>query len=102
MADISQNTTAVGVRSKSRDFFHGGVGFITVFVGVDDSPDIPLQRKIVCARKIDDLTVREIWTAADGTGVIDDLNPSLLYTVTAFDHAGVYGAVVADDVAPEV
>jgi len=90
------------VLTKSRDFHHGGVGFIPVFVGIDDSPDIPLSRKVTCSRKIDDLTIRVIWTAVDGAGVIEDLNPNMLYTVTAFDYTDVYGAVTADDVAPEV
>lgn len=122
MADIAQDTTSVGVystvltlsaagvfagvllsgSSHTKDYIHGGAGFIPVFVGIDDSPDIPLRRKVACARKIDDLTVRTIWTGVDGTGVIEDLNPDILYTVTAYDYTDVYGAVTADDVAPEV
>lgn len=98
MADISLDCEDSGATSTTRDFLHGGAGYIPVFVGIDATPDVPLRRKVIASRAIDNLSIRLIWTEEDGTGTIEDLNPAYKYNVQAFDYTGVYAIAGANDV----
>lgn len=90
------------VINKSRDLVYGGMGRIPVLTAIDDSPDQPVSCKVVAARSSDNRTVRQIVTAADGTGVIEDLDPRYTYNVQAFYTDDTYGVVGANDVPCEV
>ena len=88
---------------KSRDYIHGGAGFITGTVEEKAAPNVPLRRKVRLHRDVDGMLVRETWSnATTGAYTFTDINPAYTYTVIAYDYAHNYRAVIADNLLPEV
>lgn len=88
---------------KSRDYIHGGAGFITGTVEEKATPNIPLRRRVRLHRDVDGMMVRETWShAATGAYTFTDISPAYTYHAIAFDYARNYRAVVADNLTPEV
>lgn len=88
---------------KSRDYIHGGAGFITGTVEEKATPNVPLRRKVRLHRDVDGMLVRETWShATTGAYTFTDINPAYTYHAIAFDYARNYRAVIADNLTPEV
>lgn len=88
---------------KSRDYIHGGAGFITGTVEEKATPNIPLRRRVRLHRDVDGMMVRETWShATTGAYTFTDINPAYTYHTIAFDYARNYRAVIADNLTPEV
>ena len=88
---------------KSRDYIHGGKGFIPGTVEEKATPNIPLRRRVRLHRDVDGMMVRETWSdAVTGAYTFTDINPAYTYHAIAFDYARNYRAVVADNLTPEV
>jgi hypothetical protein len=125
MAEIALGTIAVGITStvqsaggagayagalspappsSSRDYLHGGTGFIASTVKEKNTPiDTPLRRRVRLYRDSDGLLLRQTWSdATTGNYRIDDLDPAQRYTVIGIEHLHNYRAVLADNLTPEV
>ena len=62
----------------------------------------PLARKVVLHRSLDKKLIAETWSsAADGIYEFAYLSGIYTYYAIAFDHAGNYRGVIADNLAPE-
>jgi hypothetical protein len=70
-------------------------------VFVDDTPDIPVRRKVRLFNLIDGYLAREVWSDAL-TGAYLFTGIALRdYFVVSHDHTGTYNAVIKDRVTPE-
>jgi hypothetical protein len=70
-------------------------------VFVDDTPDIPVRRKVRLFNLIDGNLAREVWSDAV-TGAYLFTGIALRdYFVVSHDHTGTYNAVIKDRVTPE-
>lgn len=86
------------------DIEDGGVGRITGTVKEKGSPaNTPLRRRVVLQSHRDKRTVRETISDA-GTGVYEFLEIAMgrTYDVISYDHTGIYRAVIADNLSPEL
>ncbi|WP_300335648.1 hypothetical protein [Accumulibacter sp.] len=78
---------------------HGRVIGTTKNVG---TPNYPVARRVRLLRKRDGAVVREVWSDAAGNYQFTQVRHDLDYVVMAHDHTGLYNAVVADTVTPEL
>lgn len=70
-------------------------------VAIDDTPDIPVRRRVRLHDKPTGRVVRETWSdAVTGAYTFDKLRDGLYY-VTAFDHTGNHNAVIKDSIRPQ-
>lgn len=92
------NGLARGMLS-SRDLSDlGGNGRIHGDVKKVGSPDSPVWRRVRLFARRDGRLVREQWSdPVTGAYSFEYVNPSLEYTLVAYDHTGVYQAVISDN-----
>lgn len=84
------------------DAEHGGHGRIVGTVKNTGSPDYPVIRKVRLLRKRDGVLARETWSDAVGNYVFDHIRHDVDYVVLAHDHTGLYNAVIADSLTPDL
>lgn len=66
-----------------------------------NTPDLPVSRRVRLHDQRTGDPVREVWSdPATGAYSFDWIRPGTYY-VTAFDHTGSYGAVIADNLPAE-
>jgi len=84
------------------DTEHGGRGFrvgTTYNVG---TPNYPVSRRVRLLRKRDGVLARETWSDIAGNYAFHKIRHDVEYVVLGHDHTGLYNAVVADTVTPEL
>mgnify|MGYP000862448990 CR=1 FL=1 len=84
------------------DVEHGGRGRVAGTTKNVGAPDYPVSRRVRLLRKRDGLLARECWSDAGGNYLFDKVRHDREYVVMAHDHTGLYNAVVADTVTPEL
>lgn len=87
---------------KLKDAYWGGLGVISGTVKEKNLPsNTPVVRRVRLFDQRSSLLVAETWSTP-GTGAysFENLDASLKYTVIAYDHTGLYGAVIADGLTP--
>lgn len=90
-----------GHHSARFDAVDGGNYRIAGTVAIDDSPDIPVSRRVRLFHRLSGRMVRETWSApVSGAYEFRNLR-SQLYLVVSHDHTGVYNAAVKDSITPE-
>lgn len=63
----------------------------------------PLRRHVYCMDMLTSTVVADMWSdATTGAYVFNDLDLTRRYTVFAYDYTGMYGAVIADNLTPEL
>lgn len=83
--------------------FSPGRGRIAAKVEIKSTPvNMPVARRVVLLRHVDDKKVAETWSDALGNYSFADIDERQTYYVIAFDHTGSYRAVIADKLRPEV
>lgn len=101
------NTVVVNPIRGRNDYLTGvtgqGIGRVSGTVAIDDSPDIPVKRRVRLYRQRDGLLIEEKWsdpiTGAFSFDYIDELQT---YFVISFDHTGTYPAVCGDNLVPDL
>ena len=62
------------------------------------SPNQPLHRRVILIEERSGNVIRETWSdAITGAYSFPEISPQLKYTVVAYDHTGIYSAVIADN-----
>lgn len=86
-------------RYSTRDLSEiGGAGRIHGDVKKVGSPDSPVWRRVRLFTRRDGRLVREQWSdPVTGTYSFEHINRALEYTLVAYDHTGVYQAVISDN-----
>lgn len=84
------------------DTEHGGRGRVIGTTRNTGIPDYPVSRRVRLARKRDGVLARETWSDAAGNYLFEHVRHDIEYVVTAHDHTGLYNAVIADSVTPEL
>lgn len=88
-------------RSFKFDGADSGPLSISGTVAIDDTPDIPVRRRVRLHDKTTGRLVRETWSdPVTGAYAFEKLRDGLYY-VTAFDHTGNHNAVIKDAIRPE-
>jgi hypothetical protein len=65
--------------------------------------NIPAHRRVRLLRERDALLVRELWSdPVTGAYSFDFIDEAIPYTVLSYDHTGVFQAVVANNLTPEL
>lgn len=83
------------------DMADSGPLSISGTVAIDDTPDIPVRRRVRLHDKPTGRLVRETWSdPVTGAYAFEKLRDGLYY-VTAFDHTGNHNAVIKDAIRPE-
>lgn len=93
--------TVVATKTLTYDPFDGGNFRIAGTVAIDDSPDIPVRRRVRLFHKLSGRLVRETWSAEDGSYEFRDIANDT-YLVVAHDHTLQYNAAVKDSITPEL
>lgn len=91
--------------SESRnDTFFGGRGVINGTVKEKSTPaNLPLFRKVRLIDERSGYVVAETWSdATTGNYSFANIDRSRTYTVVSYDHTGLYRAVIADRLTPEL
>lgn len=89
------------LRVRRQEFW--GYGLIYGTVKADGTPDYPVSRKVQLLREIDGRCIDETWSnSTTGYYEFRYIDPTLKYTVVAFDYTGSFLAVVADNITPEL
>ena len=81
-----------------------GIGKIAGTVKEKGAPaNTPLRRRVVLQNHRDKRTIRETWSDPI-TGVYEFLEIAMgrTYDVISYDHTGIYRAVIADNLSPEL
>ena len=86
----------------SMDMEFAGNGRIIGTTKNTGSPDYPVSRRVRLARKRDGVLARETWSDPAGNYAFEHVRHDMDYVVTAHDHTGLYNAVIADSVTPEL
>lgn len=94
-----QRQATPGIALDMENGGHGRVIGTTKNVG---TPDYPVARRVRLLRKRDGVLAREVWSDAAGNYLFDKVRHDREYVVMAHDHTGLYNAVVADTVTPEL
>ena len=84
------------------DAEHGGRGRIVGTVRATGTPNYPVARRVRLLRQRDGALARETWSGPDGNYVFDHIRHDLPYVLMSHDHTGLYNAVIADSVIPEL
>lgn len=90
------------VATVAQDVVNTGRGRVYGTTKNTGSPDYPVARRVRLARKRDGILIRETWSDAAGNYVFEHVRHDIQYVVTSHDHTGLYNAVVADSVIPEL
>jgi hypothetical protein len=86
-----------------RDIYHAGIGKIAGTIKETGTPNSPVFRRVRLFRDKDGLMLRETWSdPVTGEYQFEYIDEAQTYTVVSYDHVGVYRAVVADRVTPEI
>lgn len=87
-----------------RNTYFGGTGQIVGTVKEKNLPvNVPLHRRVCLLEEKTRLLVAETWSdAITGNYLFERIDPTRKYTVLAYDHTGLYRAVIADAQVPEV
>ena len=106
--EISSNIARpLRVRTAGQlDYVMGGNGLDrvrgrTVEQEDNNSPKVPVSRRVRLYRDRDGLLIREAWSNAQGDYEFPRIDSTTAYTVLSYDHEGDFRAVVADRVTPE-
>jgi len=98
--------TRLSVESGSvKDLITGvlGQGIGRVKGTVKITPATPTHRKVRLIRERDNMLIREQWSdAATGDYDFKFVDELQTFTVLSYDHTGLYRAVVADGIVPEL
>jgi hypothetical protein len=93
--------SAVDSGVVSLDQLDGGYWRIVATVAEKALPNnTPLQRRVVLIDERSHRVIRETWSDAAGNYAFNDISGARTYTVLAYDHTGLYGAVIADNLSP--
>lgn len=84
------------------DTDNGGRGRVIGTTKNVGTPNYPVARRVRLLRKRDGALAREVWSDAAGNYQFNNLRHDVDYVVMAHDHTGLYNAVVADAVTPEL
>lgn len=84
------------------DLEHGGRGRVTGTTKNVGNPDYPVSRRVRLLRKRDGQLAREMWSDAGGNYDFTHVRHDVEYIVLSQDHTGVYNAVIADFVTPDL
>ncbi len=60
----------------------------------------PYRSRVVLIEQISGRVIREVWSDAAGNYAFTGIAGGRKYTVAAFDHNGLYRAVIADNLLP--
>ena len=101
-ADPIPGATTTGLArglKSSRDLSElGGNGWIHGDVKKVGSPDSPVWRRVRLFTRRDGRLGREQWSdPVTGAYSFEYINAALEYTLVAYDHTGVYQAVISDN-----
>lgn len=106
---FSNPTTNTQVKMKvadlpRRDMLLGGNGIITGTVKEKSTPsNVPLYRRVRLIEQRSGYTLAETWSnATTGAYSFANIDRSLKYTVVSYDHTGLYRAVIADNLTPDL
>ena len=97
-------TPAISAFDLSFDLEDAGRGRITGTVKEKSAPvNMPLRRRVVLQNHRDKRTIRETWSDPV-TGVYEfrEVAMDRTYDVISYDHTGLYRAVIADNLSPEL
>jgi hypothetical protein len=93
---LATSSSAVRVAIDTQD---GGSGSITGTVKQKAFPtNTPLVRRVRLFHEASGRLIRETWSDTSGNYSFSNLAKSVPYTVVAYDYAGSYRAVIADNV----
>lgn len=84
------------------DTDNGGRGRVIGTTKNVGTPNYPVARRVRLLRKRDGGLAREVWSDAAGNYQFNNVRHDVDYVVMAHDHTGLYNAVVADTVTPEL
>jgi hypothetical protein len=97
----ARDNGGVLLRERKRyDAVDGGALSISGTVAIDDSPDIPVRRRVRLFEKKSGRFVRETWSAVDGSYSFTNLKDQE-YFVLSHDHTNNYNAAIKDRITPE-
>lgn len=85
-----------------RDQQYGGLHRIVGTVKQVGTPNQPVARRVRLFRMRDGVFIRETWSSTTGDYAFEWIDGSETYFVASFDHTGLYGAVIADGLTPEL
>jgi len=89
--------------AKLRDVYYGGNGRITATTKDVGTPDFPVGCRVRLIREHDGVIIRETWSdPVTGVYSFDYIDPTLLYSVSAWDHTNTYNAVIASNLTPDI
>ena len=97
-------TSAFNDNLSRRNTYFGGTGQVTGTVKEKMLPaNVPLHRRVCLLEEKTRLLVAETWSdATTGNYVFERIDQTRTYTVMAYDHTGLYRAVIADRLVPEM
>lgn len=84
------------------DLENGGRGRVIGTTKNVGNPDYPVSRRVRLLRKRDGFLAREGWSDAGGNYLFEHVRHDIEYIVLSHDHTGVYNAVIADSVTPDL
>jgi hypothetical protein len=88
--------------ARFRDMEHEGAGRIIGTTKNVGDPDYPVSRRVRLFRKRDGVLAREMWSDAAGNYQFNHVRADVEYVITSHDHTGLYNAVIADSIIPEL
>ncbi len=97
-------TAAFAEKLARRNIYQGGVGRITGTVKEKSLPtNVPLHRRVCLLEEKTRLLVAETWSdVTTGNYTFERIDMGRTYTVMSYDHTGLYRAVIADRIVPEM
>lgn len=102
-AEGGYNTFAINDAPHRRNVHFGGAGKIVGTVKEKSTPtNVPLVRRVQLYSEVTRLLVGETWSDSAGTYAFTGIDMLQKYTVISYDHTGIYRAVVADNLSPEM
>lgn len=86
------------------DIYDGGRGCIVGTVREKSTPaNTPLRRRVVLLVMPGSRAIRETWSdAVTGVYSFSEIAMGRTYSVLSYDHTGIYRAVAADNLQPEL
>ena len=86
------------------DMHDGGSGRITGTVREKGTPaNTPVERRVVLLAMPGSRAIRETWSdPISGAYEFREIAANRRYTVISYDHTGLYRAIVADNLQPEL
>lgn len=91
-----------GTPALMLDTDNGGRGRVVGTTKNVGTPNYPVARRVRLLRKRDGALAREVWSDTAGNYQFNSVRHDVDYVVMAHDHTGLYNAVVADTVTPEL